>query len=144
MESYWPRNLSYLLVCGKRCIREHDASYCTLSSVFRSCPFSNRNSFYLTKQKVAAFFSFQQNMSFRTRILVLSPLLLYLLIILIGNKGVHGSSTADIVLILLTQTLVIAFVEEMVFRGFMLNLLLSKAIKWRFFYHRSYLPLRTV
>ncbi|NGY86845.1 CPBP family intramembrane metalloprotease [Bacillus megaterium] len=52
-----------------------------------------------------------------------------MLIILIGNKGVHGSSTADIVLILLTQTLVIAFVEEMVFRGFMLNLLLSKSYK---------------
>ncbi|NGY80002.1 CPBP family intramembrane metalloprotease [Bacillus megaterium] len=51
-----------------------------------------------------------------------------MLIILIGNKGVHGSSTADIVLILLTQTLVIAFVE-MVFRGFMLNLLLSKSYK---------------
>nr|WP_310877505.1 CPBP family intramembrane glutamic endopeptidase [Priestia megaterium] len=116
MESYWPRNLSYLLVCGKRCIREHDASYCTLSSVFRSCPFSNRNSFL-------------SNKNFRTRILFLSPLLLYLLIILIGNKGVHGSSIADIVLILLTQTLVIAFVEEMVFRGFMLNLLLSKSYK---------------
>ncbi|KRD99262.1 hypothetical protein ASE46_13310 [Bacillus sp. Root239] len=32
-------------------------------------------------------------------------------------------------LILLTQTLVIAFVEEMVFRGFILNLLLSKSYK---------------
>ncbi|MEK4719141.1 CPBP family intramembrane glutamic endopeptidase [Priestia sp. FSL W8-0524] len=86
--------------------------------------------FYLTKtKKWQHFFSFQQNMSFRTRILFLSPLLLYLLIILIGNKGVHGSSIADIVLILLTQTLVIAFVEEMVFRGFMLNLLLSKSYK---------------
>ncbi|WP_305954757.1 CPBP family intramembrane glutamic endopeptidase [Priestia megaterium] len=54
---------------------------------------------------------------------------MYLLIILIGNKGVQGSSIADIVLILLTQTLVIAFVEEMVFRGFILNLLLAKSYK---------------
>ncbi|WP_182005262.1 CPBP family intramembrane glutamic endopeptidase [Priestia aryabhattai] len=52
-----------------------------------------------------------------------------MLIILIGNKGAHGSSIADLVLILLTQTLVIAFVEEMVFRGFILNLLLSKSYK---------------
>ncbi|MFQ6386201.1 lysostaphin resistance A-like protein [Priestia aryabhattai] len=86
--------------------------------------------FYLTKtKKWPHFFSFQQNMSFRTRILFLSPLLLYLLIILIGNKGAHGSSIADLVLILLTQTLVIAFVEEMVFRGFILNLLLAKSYK---------------
>ncbi|WP_393959450.1 CPBP family intramembrane glutamic endopeptidase [Priestia megaterium] len=33
------------------------------------------------------------------------------------------------ILILLTQTLIIAFVEEMVFRGFILNLLLSKSYK---------------
>lgn len=86
--------------------------------------------FYLTKtKKWPHFFSFQQNMSFRTRILFLSPLLLYLLIILIGNKGVHGNSITDLVLILLTQTLVIAFVEEMVFRGFILNLLLTKSYK---------------
>ncbi|RDZ13381.1 CPBP family intramembrane metalloprotease [Priestia megaterium] len=86
--------------------------------------------FYLTKiKKWPHFFSFQQNMSFRTRILFLSPLLLYLLIILIENKGVHGSSIVDLVLILLTQTLVVAFVEEMVFRGFILNLLLSKSYK---------------
>lgn len=130
VESYWPRNLSYFLVCGKRCIRERDASCCTLPSVFRNRPFGDWNSILSNKnKKVAAFFSFQQNMSFRTRILFLSPLLLYLLIILIGNKGVHGSSTVDLVLILLTQTLVIAFVEEMVFRGFMLNLLLSKSYK---------------
>ena len=68
-------------------------------------------------------------MSFKTRILFLSPFLLYLLIILIGNKGVRGSSIVDLVLILLTQTLVIAFVEEMVFRGFILNLLLAKSYK---------------
>lgn len=86
--------------------------------------------FYLTKtKKWPHFFSFQQNMSFRTRILFLSPLLLYLLIILIGNKGVHGNSIVDLILVLLTQTLVIAFVEEMVFRGFILNLLLSKSYK---------------
>ncbi|MCU7709433.1 CPBP family intramembrane metalloprotease [Priestia sp. JV24] len=85
--------------------------------------------FYLTKtKKWPHFFSFQQNMSFKTRILFLSPLLLYLLIILIG-KGVHGSSIVDLVLILLTQTLVIAFIEEMVFRGFILNLLLAKSYK---------------
>ncbi|MEI2443049.1 CPBP family intramembrane glutamic endopeptidase [Priestia megaterium] len=86
--------------------------------------------FYLTKtKKWPHFFSFQQNMSFRTRILFLSPLLLYLLIILIGNKGVHGNSIVDLILVLLTQTLVIAFVEEMVFRGFILNLLLTKSYK---------------
>jgi len=86
--------------------------------------------FYLTKtKKWPHFFSFQQNMSFRTRILFLSPLLLYLLIILIGNKGVHGNSIVDLILVLLTQTLVIAFVEEMVFRGFILNLLLAKSYK---------------
>ncbi|MBD8843938.1 CPBP family intramembrane glutamic endopeptidase [Priestia megaterium] len=86
--------------------------------------------FYLTKtKKWPHFFSFQQNMSFRMRILFLSPLLLYLLIILIGNRGIHVSSILDLILILLTQTLIIAFVEEMVFRGFMLNLLLSKSYK---------------
>ena len=57
VESYWPRNLSYLLVCGKRCIREHDASYYTLSSVFRNRPFGDWNSILSNKnKKVAAFF----------------------------------------------------------------------------------------
>lgn len=130
MESYWPRNLSYLLVCGKRCIREHDASCYTLSSVFRNLPFGDWNSILSNKnKKVAAFFLLSTKRVFKTRILFLSPLLLYLLIILIDNKGAHGSSIADLVLILLTQTLVIAFVEEMVFRGFLLNLLLSKSYK---------------
>ncbi len=68
-------------------------------------------------------------MSVRSRAFFLSPLLLYLVVILIGNRGVHGSSILDMILILLTQTLIIAFVEEMVFRGFILNLLLSKSYK---------------
>ncbi|MBE2974014.1 MULTISPECIES: CPBP family intramembrane glutamic endopeptidase [Priestia] len=54
VESYWPRNLSYLLVFGKRCIREHDASYYTLSSVFRNRPFGDWNSILSNKNKKVA------------------------------------------------------------------------------------------
>lgn len=59
VESYWSRNLSHFLVYGKRCIREHDASYYTLSSVFRNRPFGDWNSILSNKnKKVAAFFLF--------------------------------------------------------------------------------------
>ncbi|WP_137744414.1 CPBP family intramembrane glutamic endopeptidase [Robertmurraya siralis] len=57
------------------------------------------------------------------------PLLLVLLLVFIGNKGINTSSLLDVFLIFMIQLFVVAFIEEIFFRGFMLNTLLSKGYK---------------
>ncbi|WP_347552946.1 CPBP family intramembrane glutamic endopeptidase (plasmid) [Pseudalkalibacillus hwajinpoensis] len=52
-----------------------------------------------------------------------------LTLLLIGNDGISVSSVSELLLVLGTQILVVAFIEEMVFRGFMINILISKGFK---------------
>ncbi|MDF1508604.1 hypothetical protein PZE06_10425 [Robertmurraya sp. DFI.2.37] len=56
------------------------------------------------------------------------PLLLVLLLVFIGNKGINTSSLLDVFLIFMIQLFVVAFIEEIFFRGFML-LYYRKGIK---------------
>lgn len=64
----------------------------------------------------------------KTNIWLCSPLLLVLLIIFIGNKGLNTTSVADLLFMFMMQFFIVAFIEETFFRGFMLKMLLSKGI----------------
>lgn len=57
------------------------------------------------------------------------PLVMVLLIVLIGNRGVNTSSIYDLLLMLAVQLFIVAFIEETFFRGFMLKTLMSKGFK---------------
>lgn len=54
------------------------------------------------------------------------PLVLILLIIVVGNKGLDTYDFADLFFMFLMQIFIVAFIEETFFRGFMLKLFLTK------------------
>lgn len=54
------------------------------------------------------------------------PLVLVLLIIVVGNKGLDTSSFPNLLFMFLMQMFIVAFIEETFFRGFMLKLFLTK------------------
>ncbi|WP_273852098.1 CPBP family intramembrane glutamic endopeptidase [Guptibacillus spartinae] len=86
--------------------------------------------FYLMKtKKWADFFSNNRLILDKESIQLWSPLLIILAILLIGNGGIRISSVSELVMIAGTQILIVAFIEEMVFRGFMINILISKGFK---------------
>lgn len=59
-------------------------------------------------------------------IFVYLPLIFVLCIILFGTKGLNFDSISDLLLMFFMQMFVVAFIEETVFRGILLRLLLSK------------------
>ncbi|MFJ7735075.1 CPBP family intramembrane glutamic endopeptidase [Lysinibacillus sp. NPDC097287] len=59
-------------------------------------------------------------------ILIISPLLLVLCIILFSTKGLNIESFTDLLFMFLMQMFIVAFIEETVFRGIMLRMLLAK------------------
>jgi uncharacterized protein len=65
----------------------------------------------------------------KNKILLYSPLLIVLLIILIGSKGLNTTSLSALMFMFIMQFFVVAFIEETFFRGFMLKMLLSKGVK---------------
>lgn len=71
------------------------------------------------------FFNGLKNFQF----VLISPLILVLLIILIGNKGLDVSSISNLVSMLIMQVLVVGLIEETFFRGFMLRMLMSIGVK---------------
>lgn len=62
----------------------------------------------------------------KDHIFICSPLLLVLCIIFIGTKGLNFQSFSDLLLMFIMQMFVVAFIEETVFRGIMLRILLAK------------------
>ncbi|QPQ37605.1 CPBP family intramembrane metalloprotease [Lysinibacillus sp. JNUCC-52] len=62
----------------------------------------------------------------KENIIVYSPLLIVLCIILIGTKGLNFASISDLLLMLLMQMFIVAFIEETIFRGILLRMLLPK------------------
>jgi len=62
----------------------------------------------------------------KDNLIVYSPLLVMLWIILIGSKGLNFSSFSDLLLMFMMQMLIVAFIEETVFRGILLHILLPK------------------
>ncbi|WOA61691.1 CPBP family intramembrane glutamic endopeptidase [Bacillus mycoides] len=75
------------------------------------------------------FFDIKLNNSMKNTILLNSPLVLVLLVILLGNKGLNTTSVSDLFFMFIMQFFVVAFIEEIFFRGFMLKMLFSKGIK---------------
>ncbi|MFD1739138.1 CPBP family intramembrane glutamic endopeptidase [Bacillus salitolerans] len=61
--------------------------------------------------------------------LLSSPLLIILVLILFAHKGIDTTSILDLILLLFTQLFIVAFIEEIFFRGFMLRVVASKGFK---------------
>lgn len=62
----------------------------------------------------------------KSDILLVSPLIFVLCIILFGTKGLNTESFSNLIVMLIMQLFVVAFIEETVFRGIMLRMLVGK------------------
>lgn len=62
----------------------------------------------------------------KSDILLVSPLIFVLCIILFGTKGLNTESFSNLIVMLIMQLFVVAFIEETVFRGIMLRMLVAK------------------
>ena len=72
---------------------------------------------------------FGRTITFNAQTLLLwSPLLLVLVVMLIGNRGLNIDSMPDLIFMFIMQLFVVAFIEETFFRGFMLKALLAKGV----------------
>lgn len=79
---------------------------------------------YITaKKKWRHYFFIPMNIG---NIFVYLPLIFVLCIILFGTKGLNFDSISDLLLMFFMQMFVVAFIEETIFRGILLRLLLSK------------------
>lgn len=86
--------------------------------------------FYLLKtKKWLAYFTKDKLIPLKSTFLLCSPLLLVLVLLFVGNSGLDISSINKLIIILGTQIIVVAFIEEIIFRGFMLNILISKGFR---------------
>lgn len=82
--------------------------------------------FYLLKtRKWKDYFSKDKLKPIKDPILYCLPLLLILTLLFISNVGLDGFPLYTIILVLATQIFVVAFIEEVVFRGLMLSILIS-------------------
>ncbi|WP_233569830.1 CPBP family intramembrane glutamic endopeptidase [Falsibacillus albus] len=87
--------------------------------------------FYLLKtNKWGNYLSLDNLKPLKEMTLLCSPLLLILAILFIGNGGIDTSSISHLFLVLGTQILIVAFIEEIFYRGFMLNILISKGFRF--------------
>ncbi|QTB14686.1 CPBP family intramembrane metalloprotease [Lysinibacillus sphaericus] len=62
----------------------------------------------------------------KNHLLMILPLLFVLGIILVSTKGLNLTSISDLIFMFLMQVLIVAFIEETLFRGLMLRMLLAK------------------
>lgn len=62
----------------------------------------------------------------KNHLLMILPLLFVLGIILVSTKGLNLTSISDLIFMFLMQVLIVAFIEETIFRGLMLRMLLAK------------------
>jgi membrane protease YdiL (CAAX protease family) len=86
--------------------------------------------FYLLKtKKWRAYFTKDKLIPLKSTVLLCSPLLLVLALLFIGNSGIDISSFNKLLMILGAQIMIVAFIEEIIFRGLMLNILLPKGIR---------------
>lgn len=84
--------------------------------------------FYLTLKKKWDTYFFSKKLT-NNSILFFLPLLLILVLIVIGNKGLNLSSLLNVFQMFIMQVLIVAFIEETFFRGFMIKMLLYKGKK---------------
>ncbi|AMO34525.1 abortive phage infection protein [Lysinibacillus sphaericus] len=62
----------------------------------------------------------------KNHLLMILPLLFVLGIILVSTKGLNLTSISDLIFMFLMQVLIVAFIEETIFRGLMVRMLLAK------------------
>ncbi len=62
----------------------------------------------------------------KNHLLMILPLLFVLGIILVSTKGLNLTSISDLIFMFFMQVLIVAFIEETIFRGLMLRMLLAK------------------
>lgn len=62
----------------------------------------------------------------KNHLLMILPILFVLGIIFVSTKGLNLTSISDLIFMFLMQLLIVAFIEETVFRGLMLRILLAK------------------
>ncbi|MFA1736916.1 CPBP family intramembrane glutamic endopeptidase [Lysinibacillus fusiformis] len=62
----------------------------------------------------------------KNHLLMILPLFFVLGIIIVSTKGLNLTSISDLIFMLLIQVFIVAFIEETVFRGIMLRMLLAK------------------
>lgn len=56
------------------------------------------------------------------------PLVIILIILTIGNDGIDLGDYSNVILVIITHIFIIAFIEEVIFRGFMISILKEKGI----------------
>ncbi|WP_251660253.1 CPBP family glutamic-type intramembrane protease [Sporosarcina aquimarina] len=83
---------------------------------------------FITK-KWKFYFSKNKLFSLRKSLLLSGPLVLIVILLFIGNGGIASTPISTLLVMLVTQIAVVAFVEEMVIRGFMLNMLCVNNVK---------------
>lgn len=66
--------------------------------------------------------------SIKETLLYSFPLVTILIILYIGNGGLNLGDYPNVILVIITHLLIIAFIEEIVFRGFMISILREKGI----------------
>ena len=66
--------------------------------------------------------------SMKQTLLYTMPLVMVLIILYIGNGGLNLEDYLNVILVIITHVLIIAFIEEMFFRGFIISVLREKGI----------------
>lgn len=64
----------------------------------------------------------------KNQLFILLPLFFILCIILVSAKGLNLTSMSNVIAMFMMQLLIIAFIEETIFRGIMLRMLLTKGV----------------
>lgn len=66
--------------------------------------------------------------SIKETLLYSIPIVIIFIILYIGNGGLSLGDYSNVILVMVTHTLIIAFIEEMIYRGFMISVLREKGI----------------
>ena len=85
--------------------------------------------YLLIKRKWGDYFSLSKLKPCKETLVLCSPLVLVLAILFFSNGGIESGSITTLITVIVTQIMIVAFIEEMVFRGFMMNVLISNGYK---------------
>lgn len=85
--------------------------------------------YLIITKKWEFYFSKNKLLPVRRTMLFSAPLVLIVILLFIGNGGIESTPINMLFLVLATQIAVVAFIEEMVFRGFMMDLLSKNNFK---------------
>ncbi|MFL0584812.1 CPBP family intramembrane glutamic endopeptidase [Solibacillus silvestris] len=85
-------------------------------------------SYILFSKKTRTVLNLLSTSSIKETLLYSLPLVTILIILYIGNGGLNLGDYPNVILVIITHLLIIAFIEEIVFRGFMISILREKGI----------------